>query len=76
MIGIIADLTLSIGWWTVKKVAGGFYYIIYGNDKNKNNEKISKEDLSLIMDEIKSLKTEVHELKEENIILVSKLNEF
>ena len=70
MIGLLADLTLSVSWWTIKKVAGGVYYIVYGSGESQEEK-----DLKTIITEIHELKAEVHELKEENIVLISKLKD-
>tara|TARA_Y100000816_G_C25906227_1_gene472680 strand:- start:311 stop:574 length:264 start_codon:yes stop_codon:yes gene_type:complete len=42
----ILDIMLGATWWTMKKSYSGIYYIIYGEDKNKdtddNNTMITK----------------------------------
>jgi len=42
----ILDIMLGATWWTMKKSYNGIYYIIYGEDKNKdtddNNTMITK----------------------------------
>lgn len=68
MIGLIADVTLSIGWWTIKKVAGGIYYFVYQRNTEETQE---QKDIKVVTEELNQLKLELKELKEKDFILLS-----
>ena len=79
------DIMFGVSWWVVKKTTDGVYYLIYNNEKNKQDKfeeeyqpvLITKEDLDsehkldIILNELKESRKEIDDMK----ILISNLED-